>query len=152
MGKNNIKKAKHRKQELIIKPPAPISTSETLIEFRYDTVDEVVLKEKVGCAWALLDDFIKKCVHDFASMTWSEVERAKKGNHDIPIEKIDRYYRDRLKDLIDSEVVKLVHPEKLFGFRLEGKKRIYGIRIGARFHVIWFDPEHDVVPSKLKHT
>jgi hypothetical protein len=152
MGKNNIKKAKHRKQELIIKPPAPISTSETLIEFRYATVDEVVLKEKVGCAWALLNTFIKKCVNDFASMRWSEVEKAKKIHHDIPIEDINRYYQERLHDLIDKGILQSDYPEKLFRFRLEGKKRIFGIREGARFHVIWFDPEHDVVPSKLKHT
>ena len=152
MGNNRTKKAKHLTQELKTKQTTSSSTSDAFIDFRYDTVDEVVLKDKIGCAWFLLDDFIKKCVNNFASMAWSEVERAKKSHHDIPIENINRYYQERLSDLIDKGILQSDYPEKLFGFRLEGKKRIYGIREGARFHVIWFDPEHDVVPSKLKHT
>ncbi|WPW29276.1 hypothetical protein P6B95_19070 [Streptomyces atratus] len=38
--------------------------------------------------------------------------------------------------------------------RLEftGKQRLYGFLLGNVFHVLWWDPEHEVYPSKLKHT
>ncbi|QYA94765.1 hypothetical protein KZO11_14225 [Streptomyces anulatus] len=38
--------------------------------------------------------------------------------------------------------------------RLEftGTQRLYGFLVGNIFHVLWWDPSHQVYPSKLKHT
>ncbi|MER7822842.1 hypothetical protein ABTX85_09795 [Streptomyces sp. NPDC096097] len=36
--------------------------------------------------------------------------------------------------------------------RLQGAQRLYGFLDGNVFHVVWWDPEHDVYPSKKKHT
>ena len=37
-------------------------------------------------------------------------------------------------------------------FRLSGKKMLYGFLVGNEFHIIWWDPEHEIWPSKKKHT
>ncbi|MEV5686564.1 hypothetical protein AB0L68_25685 [Streptomyces sp. NPDC052164] len=38
--------------------------------------------------------------------------------------------------------------------RLEftGTQRLYGFPVGNVFHVLWWDPSHEVYPSKLKPT
>ncbi|MDQ1010386.1 hypothetical protein QFZ82_004871 [Streptomyces sp. V4I23] len=35
--------------------------------------------------------------------------------------------------------------------RFTGKQRLYGFLVGNVF-VLWWDPEHEVYPSPLKHT
>ena len=37
-------------------------------------------------------------------------------------------------------------------FRLNGKKRLFGVVYGNEFHILWWDPEHAVWPSKKRHT
>ena len=34
--------------------------------------------------------------------------------------------------------------------RLSGKKRLFGILVGSEFSILWWDPEHDVWPSKRR--
>lgn len=41
---------------------------------------------------------------------------------------------------------------KIWCLRLQGEPRLYGFLHGHVFHIIWWDPEHQVWPSKLKHT
>jgi hypothetical protein len=36
--------------------------------------------------------------------------------------------------------------------RLSGPKRIYGFLIDDVFHLLWWDPDHAVFPSTLRHT
>ncbi len=152
MGKNrNTKRGKLFHSELETKQTTT-STLQGLIKFKCDLVDEEELKKTVGCPWVLLDGFIKKCFHDFASMTWEEIDCSKKQHHYVSTDSMSKYYRDRLSSLIDEGILQSEFPEKLFGFRLEGKQRIYGLREKALFHIIWFDPHHAVVPSQKKHT
>lgn len=40
----------------------------------------------------------------------------------------------------------------IFSFALQNKIRIVGIRNGERFHVLWYDPDHEICPSKKRHT
>ena len=42
--------------------------------------------------------------------------------------------------------------DAIFSFALENKLRIVGVRIDENFHVLWYDPEHEVCPSSKKHT
>ncbi|MFF5261438.1 hypothetical protein ACFY4C_21045 [Actinomadura viridis] len=41
---------------------------------------------------------------------------------------------------------------KISCLRLQGEPRLYGFLLGNVFHVVWWDPKHEVWPSKLKHT
>lgn len=40
----------------------------------------------------------------------------------------------------------------LFEIRLGNMPRIWGARRGDVFHVLWWDPEHEVWPSQLRYT
>lgn len=35
---------------------------------------------------------------------------------------------------------------------INGKRRLYGIRTGHEFSILWWDPEHEIWPSRKKHT
>ncbi|MFH8756601.1 hypothetical protein [Streptomyces atroolivaceus] len=41
---------------------------------------------------------------------------------------------------------------KIQRLRFTGTQRLYGFLTGNIFHVLWWDPFHEVYPSKLKHT
>jgi len=38
--------------------------------------------------------------------------------------------------------------EEMFRFRLGSKKRLWGFRVGATFHVVWWDTDHKVYPTE----
>jgi hypothetical protein len=50
------------------------------------------------------------------------------------------------------EEIKLDDFNALWELRLSGAARIWGVRKRDVFYPIWWDPHHDVFPSKLKHT
>jgi hypothetical protein len=56
-------------------------------------------------------------------------------------EALERLYAIGLADMTKISVI-----------RLGGQPRLYGFRQGNVFHVVWWDPEHEIWPSKLKHT
>lgn len=41
---------------------------------------------------------------------------------------------------------------KLARLRLTGERRLYGFLRDHVFHILWWDPTHDVYPSQKKHT
>lgn len=53
-----------------------------------------------------------------------------------------------------ARLSKIGHEDMTKIQRLEftGKQRLYGFLEGNIFHVLWWDPEHEVYPSKLKNT
>lgn len=95
---------------------------------------------------ATLCQVLKK-LSDCESMTLNDLRR----HHGFFTE-----YRD-LSRLCKEAVVRL--DELGFGDRTEiqrlrftGKQRLYGFLVGNVFNVLWWDPEHEVYPSPLKHT
>lgn len=52
-----------------------------------------------------------------------------------------------LRDILD----KLAHFESMT-IRELFTRRLYGFLLGHVFHVVWWDPDHEIWPSKLKHT
>jgi len=50
------------------------------------------------------------------------------------------------------DAIGLADMTKISVFRLGGELRLYGFRYGNVFHVVWWDPEHVIWPSQLKHT
>ena len=42
--------------------------------------------------------------------------------------------------------------DALARFRLGGTERLYGFLVGNEFHILWWDPNHEVWPSTRKHT
>ncbi|MBR8638644.1 hypothetical protein KEF29_03355 [Streptomyces tuirus] len=41
---------------------------------------------------------------------------------------------------------------KIWKLRIGGPGRLWGFLVGNVFHIIWWDPGHEVWPSKKKHT
>jgi hypothetical protein len=84
-------------------------------------------------------------LHEFDSMDWSEIKG--KQHHFLSYSCLSKEAKDRLKTLeLDDEV------ENLFSFHLQGKPRIIAIYHLGQAKLLWYDPEHKVCPSKLKHT
>ncbi len=50
------------------------------------------------------------------------------------------------------DAIGLADMTKISVFRLGGEERLYGFRCDNVFHVVWWDPEHVIWPSHLKHT
>ena len=91
----------------------------------------------------LFVDLVNK-LHHFETMKWSEIEGGK--NHFVDTDGVCKDAQDRL-----SEINK-AHIDRLFSLRITGAKRIWGYRDVATLKVLWWDPEHSVCPSLLKHT
>ncbi|HMH92267.1 MAG TPA: hypothetical protein VK586_14425 [Streptosporangiaceae bacterium] len=41
---------------------------------------------------------------------------------------------------------------KISVIRFAGEPRLYGFRDRNVFHVVWWDPRHEIWPSRKKHT
>lgn len=41
---------------------------------------------------------------------------------------------------------------KIWKLRVSGPGRLWGFLVDHVFHVVWWDPNHEVWPSKIKHT
>ncbi|MEH3100246.1 hypothetical protein [Sphingomonas adhaesiva] len=95
-------------------------------------------------AEVLLCSIIPK-LHDFEKMTWGEID-GPTGSHFVDVTAITKDARKRLPQIGILDV------DQLFSLRITGKSRIWGIRDVAVLRVLWWDPEHLVCPSTLKHT
>lgn len=91
----------------------------------------------------LLLDVIKK-LSAFESMTWSEIEGSK--HHSVEVWQIGKQAQNRLIEIDQDDVA------ELFSLRLSGKERVWGIRDGHIFRLLWWDPDHTVYPVHKKHT
>ncbi len=80
----------------------------------------------------------------FERSAWADIERG--GSHFIGVESIIRDAQRRL------EMLKLDDTDELFSLRLSGLERLWGLRSNDVFSVLWWDPNHQICPSTLRHT
>lgn len=92
-----------------------------------------------------IQDIIEK-LNQFESMTWGEIKGNKKSNHTIHTDKICKEARERLKERELDDL------EEIFSLRLTATHRVWGKLERGVFHIIWWDPCHEICPSMLKHT
>jgi len=83
---------------------------------------------------------------DYSSRTWGQIEQNKKRDHAVKVSHLISKAQQRLEEL------KLGDHDLLWRFRFDGCKRIWGIRHGHVFRVLWWDPEHRICPSQKSHT
>jgi hypothetical protein len=139
-GKNVPKIALSRtdkKQVRSIEAPLPANPS-----WRFSTVDQAG-----PFAWPKgkeEEQYILQKLHEFDSMQWGEIEG--KQNHSIAVSRLSKEAQDRLSAINQDDV------EEVFSFRLQGEHRVFGIRVRGVVKLLWWDPEHKVCPSNLKHT
>ena len=87
-------------------------------------------------------------IMDYGCMTWAEIDRqqhddGKSKHHYLEYESLSRAARDRIKERnLEDET------EVIFSFALQNLLRIVGLRRGAEFSVIWYDPKHEFCPSR----
>lgn len=91
-----------------------------------------------------LDEILCK-MKDFETRTWAEIKGGKQ-NHSIAVDLIEPVAQKRLQELGLDDL------DSVFSLRLTGTKRLFGIRTGRVFEVLWYDPEHEICPSLKKHT
>ena len=82
---------------------------------------------------------------NFETMKWAEIKGPKKS-HFIKKTRLIKEAQDRLSEIGFEE------EEELFSLRLEGKQRIWGLLDDHVLRILWWDPEHEICPSNLKHT
>ena len=83
-------------------------------------------------------------LQQYETMTWGEIEG--EGSHFINVDNCSQEARRRLRE------IELDDLEQLFSLRIGGRERIFGRRGGSVFYVLWWDPDHKISPSKMKHT
>lgn len=91
----------------------------------------------------LLQDILPK-LRDFETMYWRDI--LNRNNHEVPIHTLSREAQRRLQEIKQDDI------ENIVSLRLTGPIRIWGVRTGSTLRLLWWDPEHTVYPSKLKHT
>lgn len=96
-------------------------------------------------------DFMDKLIA-YSNMTWSEIKRQthdnnKSKHHFISPDKLSSHALERLKATELEEF-----SDSIFSFAFDNKLRVIGIRTNEYFHVLWYDPRHEVCPSTKKHT
>lgn len=93
--------------------------------------------ETPGHLW---EDIFPK-LKNYETMTWGEIYRDRDRNHPVGVLGLIKEAQDRLVAL------KLDDNEELFRFRLSGTGRVWGIRVGRVFQLLWWDPDHKICPS-----
>ncbi|EWC59421.1 hypothetical protein UO65_5282 [Actinokineospora spheciospongiae] len=87
-------------------------------------------------------------IRGFESMRVQEVFfKGDEPGKGYPLDRLpSRQARDRLGEL------QLDDRDEISRLRISGKGRLYGFRERERFYALWWDPEHEVWPSRKKHT
>jgi hypothetical protein len=91
---------------------------------------------------------ILRCLASFETMTLNEIFHS--GGYpgkDYDVATIPN--REALQRL---EEMGLADQTKIWALRLQGEPRLYGFLDENIFHVVWWDPKHEVWPSRKKHT
>lgn len=111
-------------------------------------LDAVQLKDSFGWEAISREKFLNVLTRlkDIEKMTWGEIQKDPKSFHSVRIADLETKARHELNRL------KLDDQESLFSIRISGRERVWAIKNGPILRVLWWDPEHQVCPSQLKHT
>lgn len=86
-------------------------------------------------------------LRSFETMTWKEIlVDGRKQNHSIKVEVCSPEALKRL------QVLGLDDVDELVSLRVKGAPRVIGILDRNIFKILWWDPDHQVCPSRLKGT
>lgn len=90
---------------------------------------------------------IREKLAGFESMTWSQILiDGKKYHHSTSVDKLIKPARDRLEEINQDDV------DELVSLRLSGKQRVWGVLEQGVLRLLWWDPNHEICPSKKKNT
>jgi hypothetical protein len=122
-------------------PKLPVKTGDRYVAWRFGMVDfngpwcwTRMSADKQTEIYRKLSNFEKKA--------WTEFE-GKGGNKNIPLSNLCVAAKKRLNSLKLDDA-----DGSLYELRTAGKERVWAIRQGDILHLLWWDPEHEVCPSK----
>ncbi|RKZ64279.1 MAG: hypothetical protein DRQ99_15740 [Candidatus Parabeggiatoa sp. nov. 3] len=82
----------------------------------------------------------------FETRTWADI-KSDGNNHAVDIQNTPNpEVLKRLAEIHQDDI------DELFSLRLSGKERLWGILDNHILKILWWDANHDVWPSKKKHT
>ena len=125
--------------------PADANKSNPVWSITIFDVDGPWGRERIEQSETLWSDIFPK-LKNYESMTWGDILKDKTRNHSVTVDQLIKAARQRLDELKQNDV------DELFRFRLSGQQRVWGIRDGRVFKILWWDPHHEIAPSALKHT
>jgi hypothetical protein len=82
---------------------------------------------------------------EFETMQWHDID-GKTGSHPIPVGQLHRDAQQRLEEIGQADI------DELYSLRVMGRERVFGVRDRWILRILWWDPDHAVCPSMLKHT
>lgn len=88
-------------------------------------------------------DYIADKLKQHERVTWNDLNRK---DHAVEVGKLCSRAQSRLRDLnLDDQ-------DTLYRIGFTGLERLWGVKDGSWFRVLWWDPRHEVFPYVLKHT
>lgn len=99
----------------------------------------------IGILLATFGGMTYQALVSFKSMTWGEIKTQRRGKS-ISLDGIIKDVQDRLGAICQDDI------DEPFELHLTGRCRIWEIRDSRVLRVLWYDPEHRVCPSELRHT
>lgn len=96
-------------------------------------------------------EFLDKMIA-YTTMTWSRLRKqthddGKSKHHYLEAGKLSKDAQKRLEAMHLEE-----NSDQIFSMALRNKLRIVGLRDRDKFHILWYDPQHEVYPSTKAHT
>ena len=88
----------------------------------------------------------------FESTTIDELFQNRTHNHPVSIESFSKLARQRHTELVGERDNSPYLSDSWVSLSVNGVPRIIGIRDREVVRIVWWDPEHQVCPSILKHT
>ena len=118
-----------------LRPSWRVSSMEMVDRFGWHGIEPDKLRE------------VRSKLGQFETMSWREILLdSKKQNHSVDVDKLILHAQRWLEDHKYLE-------ERLVSLRLSGRERIWGyLAEHGVMVVLWWDPDHEVCPSLLKHT
>ena len=104
-------------------------------------------KERNICKSGNFHEIAKK-ISNYETMTWNDIDRNPKRDHAVDIIDLTSEARKRFEDQLPN----FIDEESLYRLRFNSIQRLWGIRRGDIFYIVWWDPQHEACPSKLKGT
>lgn len=134
----------------VIKKPV-ISTIKEFPIWRFDMID----RDGKFAFDLLRQDFnhqeVLRKLMEYGNMTWDEIGKQqhdksrKTKHHFLKLESLSKDATDRIKEKHFGE-----DTDAIYSFAFQNLLRIIGIRRGAEFHIVWYDPKHEFCPSTNK--
>lgn len=100
-------------------------------------------------AWSGLSDHdqyrdVLAQLHQFETMDQASI--AAGGSHPVELEQMSAEARRRLMEIEHDDL------DELMSFRIGGRRRVWCRMIDNIMSILWWDPEHQVCPSKKRYT